>query len=366
MNTKRVKTKSEMIADRLRQEIISDKFSKGQLPSKLELAAHFGVSHRTMETALKRLMEEGLIRGVRGTGIFINQDVQDVHNLTNRLVLMLMPACSIFEDEPYNTLRHVAFSRGLLPINLPMPDRYVKLSLLEKTTMNQILRAPIRGVIYNGRGYRAEPFLDNWRNLRSVALRDFDSEFDPPGSSVLIDNEAGAEKLAKHFIEKGCRRLAVLASYIAPDVSKSEQYWKKHISTQFMNGVSRAAKEAGLPAPELHFMQEPPKDQEELLPATKAALSDLISRYDGILCTVDHVAYTLIQFAISHGVRVPEDLLVSAEGDTPWCSRFGINITTMSLMADQLCTRAFEILEEGGIHHEKIVPDIIFRQSTNR
>ncbi len=355
-----------MIADRLRQEIISEKFSKGQLPSKLELAAHFGVSHRTMETALKRLMEEGLIRGVRGTGIFINQDVQDVHNLTNRLVLMLMPACSIFEDEPYNALRHAAFSRGLMPIYLPMPDRYVKLSLLEKTTLNQILRAPIRGVIYNGRGYRAEPFLDNWRNLRSVALRDFDSEFDPPGSSVLIDNEAGAEKLAKHFIEKGCRRLAILASHIAPDVSQSEQYWKKHISTQFMNGVSQATGKAGLPPPALYFMQEPPNDKEKLLPETLAALRDLINKYDGILCTVDHVAYTLIQIARSQGKRVPEDLLVSAAGDTPWCTRFGIHITTMSLMADQLCARAFEILEKGGIHHEKIAPDIIYRESTNR
>ena len=366
MNTKRVKTKAETITDQLRGEIVGGEFAEGQLPSKLDLAAHFGVSHRTMETVLNRLREEGLIRCVRGTGIFVNTVVKDVHNLTPRLVLTLMPACSIFEDEPYNTLRLEAFRRGLIPINLPMPDRYVKLSLHEKTTLTQILRAPIRGVLYNGRGYRTEPFLDNWRNLRSVALGNFDSESDPPGSSVLRDHEAGAEKLARHFIEKGCRRLAVLGSYLPPDVPRNEKYWKNHVSTQCLNGVSRATQEAGLPPPERHFMQNPPNMGEPLSRETQEELTSLITRYDGIICTVDFFAYTLIRFAGTLGVRVPEDLLVSGEGDTPWCSRFETKITTMSLMADELCARAFRIIEEGGIHHEKVVPNIIYRNSTDR
>ena len=366
MNTKRVKTKAETITDQLRGEIVGGEFAEGQLPSKLDLAAHFGVSHRTMETVLGRLREEGLIRCVRGTGIFVNTVVKDVHNLTPRLVLMLMPACSIFEDEPYNTLRLEAFRRGLVPINLPMPDRYLKLSLLEKTTLTQILRAPIRGVIYNGRGYRTEPFLDNWRNLRSVAVGTFDSESAPPGSSVLLDFDSGAEKLARHFIARGCRRLAVVAGYLPPGVPKAPEYWKRHVSTQFLNGVSRAAKDAGLPPPDRHFMKYPPLLDEPLSPETEAELTSLIEKYDGIICTVDHYAYTLIRFAAAQGVRVPEDLLVSGEGDTPWCSRFDVKITTMSLMADELCTRAFRILEEGGIHHEKVVPDIIHRKSTDR
>ena len=100
--------------------------------------------------------------------------------------------------------------------------------------------------------------------------------------------------------------------------------------------------------------------------ATQQELTFLIRKYDGIICTVDFFAYTLIRFAPTLGVRVPEDLLVSGEGDTPWCSRFEKQITTLSTMAEELCSKAFRILDEGGIHHEKVVPDIIYRESTNR
>ena len=62
-----------------------------------------------METVLQRLADEGLIRCVRGTGIFVNSSVRDVRNLTPRLVLMLMPARSAFEDEPSSTLHQEAF-----------------------------------------------------------------------------------------------------------------------------------------------------------------------------------------------------------------------------------------------------------------
>lgn len=366
MNTRRTLTKTEQITNHLRDKIISGHFSEGQLPSKLDLAAHFGVSHRTIEMVLKRLREEGLIRGIRGTGIFVNTDVSEVTNITPRLVLMLMPQCSVFEDEPYNQLRLESFSRGLLPVNLPMPDRYVKLSLQEKTLLTQVLKAPIRGVLYNGRGYRAEPFLDNWRNLKSVALVKFDSENEPPGSSLLIDYEAGAEKAARHFIEKGCRKLLILAGFLSPDVPQSAKYWKKHVSTQFVNGVSKAAQEAGLPLPDLHFIRQAPRPMELFQPGHSEELAELIRKYDGIICTIDLLAYAVIRQAQQMGLRVPEDLLVSGADDTAWCREFGLNITTISSMTKELSFQAFKILEAGGIHHEKIVPELLIRESSDR
>ena len=366
MNTKLVQSKTELISNRMRDEIISGRFTGGQLPSKLDLAAHFGVSHRTMETVLKRLREEGLIRCVRGTGIFVNTDVREVTNVTPRLTVMFLPQYSIFEDEPYNTLRVEAFSRGLLPVNLPMPDRYIKLSLQEKTLLTQVLKAPIRGVLYNGRGYRSEPFLDNWRNLRSVGLIKFDSENEPPGSTVLIDYEAGAEKIARHFIEQGCRRLLILAGFLHPDIPKSKKYWEKHVSTQFFNGVSRAASEAGLQKPELHYIQHPPENTDVFSPGLSDEMAFLLKKYDGIICTIDLLAYAVVAHARKLGIRVPDDLLVSAERDTAWCSKFGVNLTSLSLRYAELSKTAFDILETGGIHHEKIIPDLITRETSLR
>ena len=366
MNTKRVQTKTELISNRLRDEIIAGSFASGQLPSKLDLASHFNVSHRTMEMVLKRLREEGLIRGVRGTGIFVNTDVSEVTNITPRLAVMFLPQISVFEDEPYNTLRVESFSRGLVPVNLPMPDRYIKLSLQEKTLLTQVLKAPIRGVLYNGRGYRAEPFLDSWRNLRSVGLIKFDSENDPPGSTVLTDYEAGAEKIARHFVEQGCKKILVLAGYLPPDVPKSKKYWEKHVSTQFVNGVSRVAADAGIAEPDLHFIKNPPGTVDMFTPGLSEEMAYLLKKYDAVICTVDLLAYTVVVHARKLGIPIPEKLLVSAERDTAWCSRFGVDLTSLSLCYGKLSKKAFDILECGGIHHEKVIPELIIRETSSR
>ena len=91
MITKVTQTKTELIAEKLRQSILNGEFPDGRLPSKKDLISYFEVSHQTIDLVLKRLREEGLIRGVRGTGIFVNRQIPDVSNLTHRLVLILMP-----------------------------------------------------------------------------------------------------------------------------------------------------------------------------------------------------------------------------------------------------------------------------------
>lgn len=356
-----------MIAEKLRDAILCGTFGDGQLPSKLDLAQHFGVSHRTMEPVLKQLRDEGLIRSVKGMGTFVNNGVQSVANLTSRMVLMLMPGNSIFENESFNALRQEAFRRSLLPVNLPMPEKYVKLTLQEKSILTQTLSAPIRGVLYHGHGYRVEPFLDNWKNIKSVALTEFTGVNGPPGSSLLIDFEAGAEKIAKHFIENGCRKLLVLTGFVDSDFPGDENYWNNLISRKFFRGVRRAAVEAQIAEPVLYYVRHstPPNDfATESIGFEEA--EPLLKNFDGIITTYDNLAYCIIRHAGKLGIKIPEDLLVSACGNTGWTCRFDYQITTLSAMPEQLAVRAFEILEAGGIHHEKIVPDLIVRNSSMR
>ena len=79
---------------------------------------------------------------------------------------------------------------------------------------------------------------------------------------------------------------------------------------------------------------------------------ELMARFDDVLT--------------DRGIRVPEDVLVASGDDTPWCSKFGYRITTLSTMSEEIAARAFEILNAGGIHHEKIIPDLIERDSSHR
>ena len=366
MRSRKDQTKTELVVNTLREGILHGQFPNGNLPSKLELAEHFKVSHRTIDCALKLLRTEGLIRGVRGTGIFINQKMSDVSNLTRRLILMLLPADTFHESEPYFSLRAEVFRRGFFPINLSMlsiPQE--KTSLFERASLTQLLRAPIRGVVYSGRSYWRAPFLDSWKNLRSVCLLHFDAEGEVPGSAVLLDFESGGYKMARHMIEKGCRKLAVFSGVLAPDVPKSREYWDRHPTRCMFRGACRAASEAGIPVPELCFQSRHFSETERETAFLREEFSR-IRHCDGVLCTSDGLAYEMIKAAEKSGRRVPDDLMISGALNTVWSTLPEYKISTIDQNPEELSAHVVRILEEGGIQNVVIEPNLILRASTAR
>lgn len=362
MRSRKDQTKTELVVNTLREGILHGQFPNGNLPSKLELAEHFKVSHRTIDCALKLLRTEGLIRGVRGTGIFINQKMSDVSNLTHRLILMVLPKDTFHESEPYSSLRAEVFRNGLFPINLSLlsgPEE--ETTLFERASLTQLLRSPIRGVVYSGRSYWRAPFLDSWKNLRSVGLVHFDAEGEAPGSTVLIDFESGGYKMARHMIERGCKKLLVFYGRIGADVPKSEEYWKRHPSRCLLRGAARAAAEAGIRPPELFYQSEttvPSLIEPEEFRHVKA--------YDGILCGSDGLAYSVIKIAEQSGMKVPEDLMVSGVLNTVWSSLFDYQISTIDQNPAEMSRHVVRILEEGSRQSVTIEPDLILRNSTER
>ena len=74
------KTKSESVADALREKILSGFFRDGRLPQKAELNQHFSVSQKTIENAIEFLRNEGLVYGVRGSGLFVSNALPEKVN----------------------------------------------------------------------------------------------------------------------------------------------------------------------------------------------------------------------------------------------------------------------------------------------
>jgi LacI family transcriptional regulator len=61
---------NERVLADLRRKIGSGELT-GQLPSRLALAAEYGVSHMTVQTAVNKLKDEGLVYSVPGLGVFV-------------------------------------------------------------------------------------------------------------------------------------------------------------------------------------------------------------------------------------------------------------------------------------------------------
>lgn len=351
-------TKKDFVVETLRNNIRSNNFPGGALPATLELAAHFKVSIRTIDLALKQLREEGLIRGVRGTGIFINAEPQDVSTLTQRLILQISPRDTFHNNEPYHSLRREIFSRGYFPVNLPPLAGGEEATLIERASMTQLLRAPIKGVIYHGASYWREPFLDNFRNLRSVCMVRYDAVNEPPGSCVLTDFFEGGRMMVKHLIENGAKKIALLFHWRSPDVPAAPQYQANHPDTRTYQGACAMAREYGIPEPVGIYSASPN--------VADGFDWQALSRFDALLCASDLLAYRAAAALGKLGVRTPEDILIAGQQETIWSSGCGREITTYSPLPEKLSSIAVDLLESGGRHMIMVKPELIIRKSTIR
>ena len=148
--------KSEAVADEFVRKILSGGFPDKRLPRKDELTEYFQVSQKTVEAALKMLTAEGLIRGVKGTGIFVNGELPKDINLTHRLVMVVMPLSGHYYGDFYEGLREELLKTNLYPVSYHKDD-----SLFRLASVTTFLSAPIKGVLYHGLGYWQSIFWTN-------------------------------------------------------------------------------------------------------------------------------------------------------------------------------------------------------------
>ena len=351
MYNRKKQLKSEAVADELRRKILSGGFPDKRLPRKDELTEYFQVSQKTVEAALKMLTAEGLIRGVKGTGIFVNGELPKDINLTHRLVMVVMPLSGHYYGDFYEGLREELLKTNLYPVSYHKDD-----SLFRLASVTTFLSAPIKGVLYHGLSYWRNPFLDKWRNLKSVVMDLFDAEGVPPGGAALVDYEAGGYLLAKHFLEQGRRRLVFLHHQLPEDVPMTPEFLKNHMPGLLKNGIRRAIREFGACPLQDHAVN--------LASGTEPLENILKKRYDGVICVSDHIAYWTGIAAERIGMKYPEDFFLSGCFNTPWSRNTVKPISSLDLNAPEVSRIAVELLNTGSSDIIKIKPRIVRRQST--
>ena len=351
MYNRKKQLKSEMVADALRQMIQSERYPGCCLPRKEELTKHFLVSQKTVETALKMLTAEGLIHGVKGTGIFINRERPKDINLTHRLVMVVMPLSGHYYGEFHEGLREELLKSNLYPVSYHKDD-----SLFRLAGVTTFLSAPIKGVLYHGLSYWRNPFLDKWRNLKSVAMDIFDAEGNPPGGAVLVDYESGGYLLARHFLERGRRKLVFLHNEPSEDLRMTPAFQKNHMPSLLEKGIRRAIREFGA-----YPLQTYPLN----LVSDLTPLEDILKKqYDGILCVSDHMAYWVEVTAEKLGMTSPEDFFLSGCLNTPWSRDTAKPISSLDSNTPEISRIAVDLLNSGCNDIIKIQPRIVPRRST--
>ena len=164
--------------------------------------------------------------------------------------------------------------------------------------------------------------------------------------------------MAKHLIESGAKRIALLFHWRSSDVPSAPQYLAGHPDTLTYKGACETARAFGLPDPVEIYSTLPNVaegfDWKEL------------SKFDALLCASDLLAYRAVEELEKLGVRVPSDVLVCGQQETIWSSGCGRMITTYSPQPETLSRIAVDLLESGGRQTVLVKPELIIRKSTTR
>ena len=167
-------------------------------------------------------------------------------------------------------------------------------------------------------------------------------------SSVATDNVLGGRLAARHFVQTGHQRIALLSGWAASSTSRDRKYgFESELGEQ---GHRLFAHEMG------HFD----------LPATRAGVLALMDRPkpdrpDAIFIANDYMAIEalgVIRDAL--GLRVPEDVSIIGFDDIPLAASPEFNLTTLRQPLDRMVAQSVDLMLAAINQSEDAVETAIF------
>jgi DNA-binding LacI/PurR family transcriptional regulator len=187
----------------------------------------------------------------------------------------------------------------------------------------------------------------DWLVRRRIPLVFVDQ---PPAEgypSVTIDDRAGAAAAARHLVELGHRRIAVLAaSALRPPgllagLSDPGEPSESHVTKERLQGWLDVLEPAGIRPPIM--IQQP----YQAGPEYARRLLDVPEPPTAVLCFSDLIALDVLAVARDLGLHVPGDLSVIGFDDAPFASRVTPPLTTVAQDVDAKGRSAAALLVAG-------------------
>ena len=187
-----------------------------------------------------------------------------------------------------------------------------------------------------------------------------------PGLSanfVGVDDEAVGMLATKHLIDVGCKRIAhIRGPETSPGIRRLE-------------GYKRALAQAGLKIKDDYVIREHKGDVETKQRGAEAMsrLLHLKEKPDGVFCFNDPLAMGAMNYALDHGIRIPEDIAVIGCGNLHYDDSLRVPLSSIDQHSRRIGEEAARIAL--GILTSKVPPapesvvqqpELVTRGSTRR
>ncbi len=266
-----------------------------KLPTEKNLMALLGASRITVRRALKELQEEGLVRGVQGSGVFVHQQALPEKN--RRYVPLLLPSAS-GNNELFDVVRGV---EDYLSANGYYPSLHFSHRDVDEE------REIIESLVENGADCiivfpcSAAENQHFFARMQRAGTRFVFLDRIPEGVSgnlVVSDNVHGGYIATEHLLAAGCKNVGFFslsplkeAAVLQQRLTGYRMALEEHEHTYDENMVVFCAnrQNGGAGMEKLFSVPNPP---------------------DGLFCATDYSAIEALKYLDSIGRSVPRDVAV--------------------------------------------------------
>lgn len=360
------------IREYIKNQIDSGNLKPGdQVPTEAELMDKFQVSRVTITTAIKHLVEEGLVYRIAGKGTFVeahngdapprtvSPELTPVSSQMNAIGFIMYPARDLFMYRLLLGIEEACRDQGyalMVRSSLSQKDEIQAIKELVAAGVKGLIIYPLDGEAYN------EAILELKANHFPFVLVDRYL----PGiktNSVYSDNYGGALQATNHLIELGHRNIGVVSSPKSKTSSSEERF----------QGYLEAIRLAKIRVQPHHWLTRIDDDSpfHDEITAIEHIEEWLSENRDitAIFAIQSPDAVYISKVAAKLGIRVPEDLSVMTF-DNP-----GINILNnayfthmeqnLELMGNQAVELLIKAIQNPQIAEQINIPvTLINGQST--
>lgn len=355
--------KYEQVADRLKEEILNHTYVAGEkVPTEDELSERFQVGRQTVRKAVALLEESGYLRKVQGSGTYVceqNPDGGDERpgaGNPGTIALVMMNSDYIFLD----------IMRGVSDCLLG--EKYMLNSIVtdgdyekERLALERLLKNPPAGLLFEpacaGILSVNRPLFEQLAARIPCLLLHMDGEERFP--ALPLRDREGVRKMTDYLLSLGHQRIGTLLSF---DERTGQNRFLGFLDSLRAHGLAHD--------PRNSIWVEHCKKEDIFQASGSLELEQMLGRVTAVVCHDDRMAYLLIRYLQSKGVRVPEDISVTGYDGSAY-SVLDLPITTVEhpkTAYGQKAAQALLALMErpGGVRLEEyaIEPQLVVRAST--
>jgi GntR family transcriptional regulator, arabinose operon transcriptional repressor len=344
----------------------------GKLPVGREMAKMLDASYVTVNSAMRGLEEQGYVRRVHGSGVFVTDPLQQRRRSNTsdlKQVGALMPMrgdlfqnfseCLVHELEPHNCFLSPLATTGLLD-HMSNQEREQQIAKFSECHFDALIIDGNRHVPYRA----LHKYRDSFNQITFVMHNECGIDF-PDTNTVAGDYVQAGYLAAKKLLEAGRKKIALVTFEPLLEMTLRQNGSRRPgYDYEMIDGAEKAFEEAGMPFANnfdiIHDMMiQTPTVR------TEALAAKFIKRgFDGFICVGDCRAQHVYLAAAELNMVPGKDIGVVGAYNTSWTEMLTPKLSSISVNEVGIAKKVAELIVNKATGEKIIIqPELIDRGS---